>query len=68
MGWICGAIVVIVAGSFLAWCCGAVAGRCDDGIEEAREREAAKHAADVQWWALMAGAAWANAQDGECAA
>lgn len=66
MGWIIGAIVVAVVGGLIAWCCGAVAGRCDDGIEEAREREAAKHAVDVAWWRLMADAALDAAREGEC--
>jgi len=67
MWWLCGAIVAAVAaGGLLAWCCGAVAGRCDDELEVARQREAAMHERDVEWWSLMDEAALDAAREGDC--
>lgn len=50
----------------LLWGACAVAGRSDDEVEAAREREAAKRAVDVMWWSLMADAALDAAREGEC--
>ena len=65
MWWICGAIVGTVVVVWL-WSACVAAGRSDDEVEAAREREAAKRAVDVAWWRLMADAALDAAREGEC--